>query len=562
MADKIALMLEAEKRGILPADKVALLNEARKRGLVQSEAQQVPQPSMPQAPQQENTWGNAVKNVAEAGANLATSIPAGVMGQAAGLGALGYDIAATGVSNLFGADREPGTFADPSAVQENVSRFFTYQPENQDSLATKAVQFPGKVVGGASEFLTDAVTNIGGEGNHPYLGRLAGGIPVAVANALGVKAARGPTFNASSMGGPKSMPVPKAVPGTPAAPTPDATPEQVAIKNATDLGIKLPPSAVGNKVGNVVEGLSGRAPLARSLSMANSKAVDTAAGKAVGITGKPVNRATIGLERAKANRAYDAIAKTGLRNVSDNFRKEVAGIDDRSGGGSFADDAPPQVQVLKDSYSKQQRFDAGDAVARIRKLRKDATANFKTRDPDKAAIAHVQQKIADALDAELGRHADDLGQPQLASDYKAARIQLAKLRTVEEALAGNSVSARKIWQQWKRGAPLNGELLAIARAYDNFPNILQDANKIAGTHPFSVVDGFVAAASTAGGAAVDPTILGGVLARPAARAYLASDRYQRSSVRPKGKAAPRQAKQPVVVPAATVTVPVEQRKSR
>src|SRR3546814_11467017 len=34
MADKIALLLEAERRGILPPEKVALLAEARKRGLV------------------------------------------------------------------------------------------------------------------------------------------------------------------------------------------------------------------------------------------------------------------------------------------------------------------------------------------------------------------------------------------------------------------------------------------------------------------------------------------------------------------------------------------------
>lgn len=34
MADKLALMLEAERRGILPPDKVALLAEARRRGLV------------------------------------------------------------------------------------------------------------------------------------------------------------------------------------------------------------------------------------------------------------------------------------------------------------------------------------------------------------------------------------------------------------------------------------------------------------------------------------------------------------------------------------------------
>ena len=38
MADKIALLLEAERRGILPENKKALLAEARKRGLVPSDS--------------------------------------------------------------------------------------------------------------------------------------------------------------------------------------------------------------------------------------------------------------------------------------------------------------------------------------------------------------------------------------------------------------------------------------------------------------------------------------------------------------------------------------------
>lgn len=36
MADKIELMLEAERRGILPPQQKAMLDEARKRGLVNS----------------------------------------------------------------------------------------------------------------------------------------------------------------------------------------------------------------------------------------------------------------------------------------------------------------------------------------------------------------------------------------------------------------------------------------------------------------------------------------------------------------------------------------------
>lgn len=46
MADKIALLLEAERRGILPDNKKALLAEARKRGLVPGGQRPAPQGGM------------------------------------------------------------------------------------------------------------------------------------------------------------------------------------------------------------------------------------------------------------------------------------------------------------------------------------------------------------------------------------------------------------------------------------------------------------------------------------------------------------------------------------
>lgn len=55
MADRIQLMMEAERRGILPPDKAALLNEARKRGLVE-DVSTPPQPTpMVNEPEPEQT---------------------------------------------------------------------------------------------------------------------------------------------------------------------------------------------------------------------------------------------------------------------------------------------------------------------------------------------------------------------------------------------------------------------------------------------------------------------------------------------------------------------------
>lgn len=501
------------------------------------QAAQPAQPAVaapPAAPGQPNTWGQAVKNVAEAGAHFATGMTGGFAGDVAGLGALGYDIAANAVLHPFSGST-PGAYADPASVRDRVANTLTYQPSNPESATNSVLTAPGRAIGGSSEATNKYVTEKTG---NPYLGDIAGSFPLVLANVMGAKAGMGPRFNAKPFGGAGRMAIPERVPGTPAPPAPEATPEQLAIRNATDLGLKLQPSTVGNKAGNVVEGMAGRAPLARSLSLKNATTVDEAAGKAVGITGKPINRVTVGIERARANKAYDGLAKTGVRKVSDEYRQEIASIDDRSGGASFADDAPPHVANLKKIYGDQKQFNAGDAVARIRKLRADARDNFKTRDPDKKAIGHVQQKIADALDNELARHVEAIGQPELAANYKAARVQLAKLNTVEQALSGSNVSAKKIWQQWKRGAPLQGELLAIAKAYDSFPQVLQDVNKLAGTHPLSAVDYLVAGAGAAAGSSINPALLATVAARPAARAALGSDLYQRIFVEPQGATRP------------------------
>jgi hypothetical protein len=343
---------------------------------------------------------------------------------------------------------------------------------------------------------------------------------------------------------------------------PQATPEQLAIRNATDSGYKLSPSQVDNKGGAFVEGASGQAALDRTISLKNAKATDELAKKALGITDEKLTDTARRTVRVQANKAYDAVAKTGPRKTSDAYRKEIEAIDDRTGSGSFAEDVPEAVVNLKKYYKNRPGFDAKDAVAKVRQLRKDARLNMKNQDPEKQALGDMQKKIAEALDNELERHVADIGKPDLVAEYKAARVKLAKLGTVEDALSGTNVSAKKIHQQWKRGAPLEGELLAIARAYDNFPSVLQEAAKIRGKHPFSVVDYLVAAGSV-GGATLNPALLAGVAARPIARAALASNAYQRRFVAPRGKpAAQTQTVTPKPAAAATPIVTADQQRLR
>lgn len=513
--------------------------------------QQVPQ----QQPQQPNTWGQAAKNVGEAGLQFGSGIIGGLAGDVSGLGALAYDTVANAVMTPF-KGYNPSGYADPTAVRDYVAQALSYQPSNPESLSSQLVSFPGKVIGGSGQYLNEKVTNIGGEGSNPYLGHVAGAAPLAAASLLGIKAARGPRFDARQYGGPASHPVPMVVPGTPAF-VPEPTPQEAAVKSAQDLGLKLNPMQAGKGgISRKVAGASGRAQLDRELSMSNAQIVDEAAKKHLGIApNRQLNQNVLNEVRAQANSAYDAIAKTGTRKTSDSYRADIAKIDDRTGSGSFAGDTPETVTKTLDFYSQVKMFDAKDAVQKIRQLRADASKNIKANEPERNALGYAQRKIADALDEEMTRHVTEQGRSRLADMYKAARVKLAKLNSVEDAIEGTHVSARQLSKQKAAGVPLSGELKLIADAYDSFDTVLQDANKIR-DHAIGGLD----LAIGLGSSFADPIYAAAALARPAARRILASDTYQRSLARG-NQAAPNALARPVVAPAATVTAPRE-RKAR
>lgn len=485
-----------------------------------------PAAQAPVTPPQENTWGNAAKNVAQGLGHLGTSITGGILGNAAGLGALGYDIIGTAVTG-----HEPGTFADPTKVREKVSSALTYQPENPESATMKVVTAPGKVVGGASDYLRQK----GDETGLPYVGAVLGGIPEVAANVLGAKAGMPAKFDARAMGGSARQLVPEKVPGTPEMPV-ETSPKDIAVKKAIDAGYKLNPVQAGDApVGRTVAGMSGRATLDRELATSNATITDRLAKRYIGLDeNQALTPATLNQVRAKANKAYEDVSKTGVRKTSDDYRSDISKVDDRSGADSFPDSTPEAVTKLKEAYGSVAQFNAKDAVSRIKQLRSEARDNMRRdRTPDQKALGHAQRKIADALDSELSRHVSEKGTPELAKKYTDARVQLAKLNTVEDALQGTNVSARRLSQLQKRGTKLEGELKLIADSYDAFDTVLQDLNKIRDNGPLSAVDYLFGV----GGAVADPTLAAAVLARPAARAVLKSKTYQRSLARSKEKAA-------------------------
>lgn len=105
------LLLEAEKRGILPEDKVVLLAEARKRGLVESVSQPTAEPSL---------W-DKVKGAGEAGLSALTAVPATLAGSVAG-------IARTVSGGQFGT---PEGIRQGEQRMQEVAKNLTYVPRSE-----------------------------------------------------------------------------------------------------------------------------------------------------------------------------------------------------------------------------------------------------------------------------------------------------------------------------------------------------------------------------------------------------------------------------------------------
>ena len=346
------------------------------------------------------TW-RSLAGPTEAALSLGTGMLGQVSGGLAGLGDAG--------ARLF--DK---SLPAPAAVVKRFENALTYQPRTQGGkLGVEAISWPfrelakganwagGKVASLTGSPLAGALTNAGIQG----LPMLAGGELPGLRDA-------------------------------PADPGPDVAPEVAAAREA---GIKLTPTqaqAPGGVIGRGIESLTGTAKLERVLSRVNADTVGRLASEDLGIDG-PVSRAALKDAKAAPNAVYSEVAKLGNVPVDDAFRQKIAAIAN-PGGGSFGFDTPADIARLKEGYGSLENFDAGDAVAKVRQLRRDAGANIGARyNPMQQALGHAQRAVADALEDQIDRHLQAIANgraptvERTAPVYDPAKAPLPKRNMVE-----------------------------------------------------------------------------------------------------------------------------------
>ena len=368
-------------------------------GLPPEYAALLPQPAAPAAPRAP-TW-HSLAGPTEA----ALSIGTGMLGQAAG-----------GLSGLAdaGARFFDKSLPAPASVVHRVENALTYQPRTQGGkLGLAAVSYPFRELAKGANWAGGKVASLTGS---PLAGALTNagiqGLPMLASGDL------------------------PALRDTPTDTGPTISPEVAAAREA---GIKLTPTqaqAPGGAIGRGIESLTGTAKLERALSRANAPTIARLAGEDLGIDG-PLGRAALKGAKAAPNAVYAEVSRLGNIPVDDAFRQKIAGIA-APGVGSFNFDTPADIARLKEGYGALQSFDAGDAVAKTRQLRRDAGANIGARyNPMQQALGHAQRAVADALEDQIDRHLQAIANgraptvERTAPVYDPAKAPLPKRNMVE-----------------------------------------------------------------------------------------------------------------------------------
>lgn len=227
----------------------------------------------------------------------------------------------------------------------------------------------------------------------------------------------------------------------PASTTP-RTPAELklaAFKLANANGIAIDPNAVNSSFPNRVLGsVGGKADTAAAFSIKNAPAVNDLGVRAMGLpSGTQLTPDTIDQAIKTAQAPYAAI-----RSISPQ-----------------ADQAMDDLQLLKyDAANLKFKYDNSEPGVSLRK-------NPRLEPQMAQANLDVANKIND-----ISQMAAAAGQPQLAQQFSAANVQLAKIGEVENAFDPMTgiLNVSKLTKRMDDGAPLTGELATLATIGKHF----------------------------------------------------------------------------------------------
>lgn len=309
-----------------------------------------------------------------------------------------------------------------------------------------------------------------------------------------------------------------AKPNAPTVPTQRAA----VIDEARAAGYVLPPSEMGAGMATrALEGLSGKIQIGQAASTRNQSVTNNLAKRALGIPeDAPLTVEALEAVRAQAGQAYDAIGSIGTVRPNLTYFRTLNNLT-KEARQALKDFPEAQRSPIIDAVEslKVPQFDARSALAQIKSLRDQASS----LPPERRSLAGAYRKAANALERAMEDHANKIGKPDLAKNFRSARELIAKTYTVQEALntATGDVSAKVFGKLKAKGKPLSGDLKTIGSVAEAFPKATQALDT-----PYRAFSPLDLAAGGFGAGSANPLLLAAVAGRPGVRGALLSGPMQ------------------------------------
>jgi hypothetical protein len=313
---------------------------------------------------------------------------------------------------------------------------------------------------------------------------------------------------------------------TPKAPVVLDRKQQIA-QAAIAQGATLPPTQVNPSILNsILEGISGKQTTQQVASIKNQAVVNTQARKALGLADDvEITPQVLQDYRSVKGQAYDALRANPVYYTDKPFLNDI--------NTKFAEIQKRGLVKSGDELNllnelKQLRFDGDGLVEKIKVLRSDSDVNFRSDKPDQIRLAQVQKFAAKQLEELAERNLTKFNQPDVMSNFRQARQDIAKSYTIEKALnaATGDVSGAKLGQRAAAGKMVPSELQALADAAASYSKAFQNPAAIGSVPYISPLD--LATAAIASASTANPMVMASALTRPALRAGITSGMYQRN----------------------------------
>ena len=314
---------------------------------------------------------------------------------------------------------------------------------------------------------------------------------------------------------------------TPRAPA-KLTQAQLVAERAIAEGATLPPTQVNPSMLNrLIEGISGKQQTSQIASVKNQQLVNEQARKALNLAPDvEITPQVLQQYRDVKGQAYDALRANPAYYSDKPFLNDInaktAEIQKRGGLVKSGE----ELNLLNEL--KQLRFDGDGLVEKIKVLRSDSDVNFRSGDPDKIRLAQVQKFASKQLEDLAERNLKNFNQPDVMTNFKQARQDIAKSYTIEKALnaATGNVSGATLGQRAATGKIVPSELQALSNAAAAYPTAFQNVARIGSVPGFSPLD--IGTAGIASAAAGNPSVMLSAATRPTLRSLAVSPTYQRN----------------------------------